>query len=154
MCSGCCNVGCSAHSVDVAVVAAAAVALWGVAGPTQAHEPNVVQGRTQDGQYILLGTMNAHTVAPPAGIINCSHNNEQSDGRMLEQQRGSLDPLPPPKDTYAWIASSPAEMAKSKPFMVVNSTQWDADPGVHHTNRTAVSTLAHSILVQHSALDF
>ena len=106
----------------------------------------MVQGRTQDGQYILLGTMNAHTVAPPAGIINCSHNHDQSDEWTLQQKRDSMDPLPPPKDTYAWIASSPAEMANAKPFMVVNSTQWDADPGVHHTTRTAVSTLVHSIL--------
>jgi hypothetical protein len=38
----------------------------------QAHEPNVVQGETSDGRYILFGTMNRHTVAPPAGIINCT----------------------------------------------------------------------------------
>lgn len=108
-------------------------------GVVQAHEPNVVQGRTRGGQYILLGTMNAHTVAPPAGIINCSHNLEYTHDQKIPYVRESMDPLPPPKDTYAWIASSPADMAKAKPVMVVNSTRWDADPGVHHTNHTAVS---------------
>ena len=116
------------------------VRLWGW-GTVQAHEPNVVQGKTRDGQYILLGTMNAHTVQPPAGIINCSRNHERSHHRNFKQARSSMDPLPPPKNTYAWIASSPAQMAKTKPTMVVNSTRWDADPGVHHTNRTAVRRL-------------
>ena len=128
----------------VVVVAAAAVVvvarLWGWRA-VQAHEPNIVHGKTQDGRYILLGTMNAHTVQPPAGIINCSRNHEHSDDRNFKQARSSMDPLPPPKDTYAWIASSPAAIAKAKPVMVINSTQWDADPGVHHTNRTAVRRL-------------
>ena len=105
----------------------------------QAHEPNVVQGETRDGRYILLGTMNDHTVAPPAGIVNCTHNYKADHKEVNPQLHGSMNPLPPPKDTYAWIASSPAEIATAKPVMVVNSTNWNADPGVHHTNRTAVS---------------
>jgi hypothetical protein len=43
-----------------------------------------------------------------------------------------MDPLPPPKDTYAWIATTPAGMAKAEPVLVVNSTRWDADPGVRN----------------------
>ena len=43
-----------------------------------------------------------------------------------------MDPLPPPKDTYAWIAATPAGMAKVEPVLVVNSTRWDADPGVRN----------------------
>jgi hypothetical protein len=43
-----------------------------------------------------------------------------------------MDPLPPPKDTYAWIAATPAGMAKAEPVLVVNSTRWDADPGVRN----------------------
>ena len=109
----------------------------------QAHEPNIVHGKTTDGQYILLGTMNAHNVAPPAGIINCSHIDKDERGYMASSKLWhSMDPLPPPKDTYAWIASSPDAMAKAKPVMVLNSTRWDADPNVHHTTRTAVSSYA------------
>ena len=120
---------------------------------TQAHEPNIVHGKTTDGQYILLGTMNAHNVAPPAGIINCSNIDKDKRGHMASfKPLHGMDPLPPPKDTYAWIASSPDAMANAKPVLVVNSTRWDADPNVHHTTRTAVSSYVAAQFYETSAV--
>lgn len=108
-----------------------------VAGPF-AHEPNMVQGRLKAsssadesengaaaaGDYMLLGTMNAHTMAPPAGIVNCTRNIHP-----LAHETPGYQPPPQPdqsgmklglpvtesKDTYAWIASTPAGMASAKP---------------------------------------
>ena len=56
--------------------------------------------------------------------------------------------MPPPKDTYAWVAKTPQGMAAAEPMLVLNSTRYDNDPGVHHTNRTAVcdTNLAGAIL--------
>ena len=66
-----------------------------VAGPF-AHEPNVVEGRIKSsssssaGEYMLLGTMNAHTVAPPAGIVNCTRNTHP----LSHQSPGYQPPSP------------------------------------------------------------
>ena len=51
-----------------------------------------------------------------------------------------MDPLPPPKDTYAWIAATPAGMAKAEPVLVVNSTRWDADPGVLYVHALPIAS--------------
>ena len=111
-----------------------------VAGPF-AHEPNLAQGRLPGGELILLGTMNRHKQPPPAGLINCSRA-ARGEKRVAEAD------MPPPKDTYAWVAKTPQGMAAAEPMLVLNSTRYDNDPNVHHTNRTAVcdTNLAGAIL--------
>ena len=113
-----------------------------VAGPF-AHEPNLAQGRLPGGELILLGTMNRHKQPPPAGLINCSR---ATGGEKLRVAKAG--PMPPPKDTYAWVAKTPQGMAAAEPMLVLNSTRYDNDPNVHHTNRTAVcdTNLAGAIL--------
>ena len=103
-----------------------------VAGPF-AHEPNLVQGRLPSGGVMLLGTLNEH----PQQLINCS-----SRGAATALQ------LPPPKSTYLWRAASPELIAQSVPVLVVNSTLWDRDDRVHHTNHTAIcdTNLAAAVL--------
>ena len=113
-----------------------------VAGPF-AHEPNLAQGRLPGGELVLLGTMNQHKQPPPEGIINCSR---ATGGEKLRVTEAGV--MPPPKDTYAWVAKTPQGMAAAEPMLVLNSTRYDNDPNVHHTNRTAVcdTNLAGAIL--------
>jgi hypothetical protein len=98
-----------------------------VAGPF-AHEPNLVQGRGPEGELILLGTLNRH--APDAPLVNCSsHPPHHRRGRLPPpppppppvkgaQGTTAVDPMPPPKDTYRWIARRPEDMASAAPVMV------------------------------------